>query len=50
MLLLPLLNLATVAVVIDAAVAVISLAEAAVIKYSKQLVKLTYPGGSLQMP
>ena len=50
MLPLPLLNVATVAVVIDAAVAVISLAEAEVIKYSKQLVKLTYTGGSHQMP
>ena len=45
-----LLNVAAVAVVNDAAVALISVAEAAVIKYSKQLAKLTYPGGSYQRP
>ena len=40
-----LLNVAAVVVVHDAAVADLSVAEAAVIKYSKQLAKLTYPGG-----
>ena len=44
------LNVDAVAVVNDAAVAVICVAEAAVIKYSKQLAKLTYPGGSYQRP
>ena len=40
--LLRLLNVAAVAVVNDAAVVVISVAEAAVVEYSKQLAKLTY--------